>query len=99
MNLAKGLTEALALTGTPLTSPAASPGAKSDTAKKIEDILGFRGTVKGGVLSVGVPRKDLHITMKGAEIPGSMGMNIPLNFQMDGSKAAINGTFCFWPKK
>ncbi len=93
VNLAKGLKEALALTATPCRSAAANPEAKSDTAKKVEEILGREGTMKNGVLSVGVPRKDLHIKMKGAEIPGSMGMNIPLNFQLDGSKAAINGDF------
>ncbi len=93
LDMAKGLKEALALTGTPLTSDSASAEAKSDTAKKIEEILGYQGTMKNGVLSVGVPRKDIHIRMKGAEIPGSMGMSIPLNFQMDGNKAAINGDF------
>src|SRR6266567_9163487 len=29
----------------------------------------------------------------GAAIPGSMGMNTPLNFQLDGKNAAINGDF------
>jgi hypothetical protein len=93
VDMAKGLKEALVLTGMPFTSAAASTEAKSDTARKIEEILGYQGTMKNDVLSVGVPRKDLHIKMKGAEIPGSMGMNISLNFQLDGSKAAINGDF------
>ncbi len=93
VDMAKGLKEALALTGTPLISASASAEAKSDTVKRIEEILGYQGTMKDGVLSVSVPRKDIHIKMKGAEIPGSMGMSIPLNFQMDGDKAAINGDF------
>lgn len=29
----------------------------------------------------------------GGMIPGSMGMNTPLNFQLDGKNAAINGDF------
>ncbi|MDE2484518.1 MAG: DUF1259 domain-containing protein, partial [candidate division NC10 bacterium] len=45
------------------------------------------------VLNVNVPRKDIHVKRKGAKIPGNMGMNIPLNFQIDGDKAAINGDF------
>lgn len=93
VDMAKGLKEALSLTGTPQKSVAATAEEKPDTAKKIEEVLGYQGTMKNGVLSVGVPRKDLHIKMKGAEIPGSMGMNIPLNFQIAGSKAAINGDF------
>jgi hypothetical protein len=40
-----------------------------------------------------VPRNDVHVTAIGAMIPGSMGMNIPLNFQFDGKNAAINGDF------
>ncbi len=93
VNLAKGLKEALKVTGTPLTSVAAGTEEKSETAKKIEEILGFHGSMKNGVLSVGVPRKDIHIKMENAAIPGSMGMSIPLNFQLDGTKAAINGDF------
>src|SRR5215472_7229642 len=32
-----------------------------------------------------------------AAIPGSMGMNTPLNFQFDGKNAAINGDFMLLP--
>jgi Domain of Unknown Function (DUF1259) len=47
----------------------------------------------GGVLHIVVPRNDVHVTAMGAAIPGSMGMNTPLNFQLDGNNAAINGDF------
>lgn len=94
VELAKGLKEALALTGTPIKpSPAASPEMKSDAAKKIEEVLGHQGSMSEGVLHVNVSRDDIHVKMKGAEIPGNMGMNIPLNFQIEGKKAAINGDF------
>jgi len=33
----------------------------------------------------------------GAAIPSYMGMNTPLNFQLDGSNAAINGDFILRP--
>lgn len=93
VELAKGLKEALALTATPLKSSAASAETKSNIAKKIEEVLGYQGSMSEGVLHVNVPRNDIHVKMKGAEIPGNMGMNTPLNFQMDGKKAAINGDF------
>jgi len=99
VELAKGLKEALALTGTPLKSGAAGSEAKTETARQIEKILGYDGGMSGGVLHVNVPRNDLHVKMKGTEIPGNMGMNIPLNFQINGKKAAINGDFMLLNKE
>jgi hypothetical protein len=94
VDLARGLKEALALTGTPVkSSPAAGQEMKSDTAKKIEEVLGHQGSMGGGVLHINVPRDDIQVKMNGVEIPGSMGMSIALNFQMEGKKAAINGDF------
>lgn len=93
VDMAKGLKEALAITATPLKSSPASTATKPDVAKKIEEVLGYQGTMKDGVLNVNVPRKDVHVKRKGTEIPGNMGMNIPLNFQLDGNKTAINGDF------
>ena len=40
-----------------------------------------------------MPRNDVHVHAMGAAIPGSMGMNTPLNFQFDGKNVAINGDF------
>lgn len=42
---------------------------------------------------INVPRNDIHVKMMGVDIPGNMGMNTPLNFQIEGDKAAINGDF------
>jgi hypothetical protein len=94
VKMAKGLREALALTKTPLESSPAGPAeAKPKLASQIEEIMGYEGTMGGGVLHINVPRNDIHVKMAGVEIPGSMGMNIPLNFQIEGKKAAINGDF------
>ena len=94
VDLARGLKEALTLTGTPVkSSPATSAEMKSDIAKTIEEVLGHQGSMGGGVLHVNVPRDDVRVKMNGVEIPGNMGMNIALNFQIDGKKAAINGDF------
>ena len=40
-----------------------------------------------------MPRNDVHVHAMGTSIPGSMGMNTPLNFQLDGKNEAINGDF------
>jgi len=93
VTLAVGLKAALTLTGTPQKSEAASPEVKSETARQIEKVLGYEGNMVSGVLHVNVPRNDIHVKLMGKEIPGSMGMNTPLNFQVDGQNAAINGDF------
>jgi hypothetical protein len=94
VEMAKGLREALALTGTPLESSRPAPAeAKPDVAKQIEKIIGYEGSMGGGVFHINVPRDDIHVKMWGVEIPGYMGMNTPLNFQIEGKKAAINGDF------
>lgn len=96
--MAAGIREALALTKSPLTSPPPSgPEAKPDLAKEIEQIVGYEGSMGGGVFHIVVPRNDVHVAALGAHIPGSMGMNTPLNFQLEGSRAAINGDFMLLP--
>lgn len=94
VELAKRLREALALTRTPLQpGPSGPVEAKTVLDEQIEQIIGFKGSVSGGVLHITVPRNDVHVKMMGTEIPGTMGMNTPLNFQIEGKKAAVNGDF------
>ena len=93
VEMAKGIWEALALTKSPLVSAPASPETKPELAKEIERIIGYEGTMGGGVFHITVPRNDVHVHAMDAAIPGSMGMNTPLNFQLDGKNAAINGDF------
>ncbi|MDE1977064.1 MAG: DUF1259 domain-containing protein, partial [Elusimicrobia bacterium] len=92
--LAKGLRVALALTKTPLKpQPPARAEKTPAVAARIAEIIGAKGAMSGGVLHFNVPRADVHVTMMGAEIPGAMGMNTALNFQLQGEKAAVNGDF------
>jgi hypothetical protein len=93
VEMAKGIWEALALTKSPLVATPASPEAKPELAREIERIIGYEGVMGGGVFHIVVPRNDIHVHAMGAAIPGSMGMNTPLNFQFDGKNAAINGDF------
>ena len=97
VEMAKGIWEALALTKSPLVSTPASQEAKPELAKEIERIIGYEGTMGGGVFHITVPRNDVHVHAMDAAIPGSMGMNTPLNFQFDGKNAAINGDFMLLP--
>lgn len=93
VEMAKGIREALALTKSPLVSTPAGPETKPELAKEIERIIGYEGGMGGGVFHITVPRNDVHVHAVGTAIPGSMGMNTPLNFQFDGKNAAINGDF------
>jgi hypothetical protein len=93
VEMAKGIWEALALTKSPLVSTPASPEATPELAREIERIIGYEGVMGGGVFHIIVPRNDIHVHAMDAAIPGSMGMNTPLNFQLDGKNAAINGDF------
>lgn len=93
VQLATAMKKVIALTKTP---PAAQPAANAtldlDTAA-IDQILGNKGKVNGGVYQVGVSRAE-KISEGGMQIPGSMGLATSLNFQPAGQgKAAITGDF------
>ena len=92
--LAGAIKQALALTKTPPPSPPAAPPQDLgiDTAA-IEQALGQKGKVNGGVFQVGVPRAET-ISQGGMKVPGSMGLGTALNFQpTGGGKAATTGDF------
>jgi hypothetical protein len=93
VKLATAMKSVIALTKTPAPSqPAANASLDLDTAA-IDQILGNKGKVNGGVYQVGVPRAE-KITEGGMQIPGSMGLATALNFQPTGEgKAAITGDF------
>jgi uncharacterized protein DUF1259 len=97
LEMARALREALAITATPLVSAPSGPEAKPELAMEIERIIGYQGNMGGEVFHITVPRHDVHVAAIGAKIPGSMGMNTPLNFQLDGKNAAINGDFMLLP--
>jgi uncharacterized protein DUF1259 len=96
--MAAALKEALELTKTPpAAAPSAAPEAKPELAGEIERIIGYQGVMGGGVFHIVVPRTEIRVAAIGAHLPGSMGMNTPLNFQLDGKNAAINGDFMLLP--
>jgi hypothetical protein len=89
--------DALAVSKTPMTPPAApaTPPAVDLDSAQIEQIIGMKGQANGGVLQFNVPRRD-PITMDGMPMApvGPMGVAEAINFQPTGNgKAAITGDF------
>jgi biotin operon repressor len=94
VKLATAVKEALALTKLPAPKPPANAPQDIgiDTAG-IEQALGAKGKINGGVFQIGVPRAE-SITEGGMKVPNSMGLATALNFQpTGGGKAAITGDF------
>jgi hypothetical protein len=95
VTLAKGLKAALEKTKTPM----APSGAKAEPSaadhavfKRLQDALGHTGTMAGRILQVGVPRAE-KIEEHGMEVPASMSMANPMNFQVVGDRVATTGDF------
>src|SRR4030081_3377394 len=95
--MATVIRDALAVSKTPLATPAASappPAVDLDTAQ-LDQIIGVKGQANGGVYQFAVPRRD-PVTENGMQISpvGPMGVAIAIGFQpTGGGKAAITGDF------
>jgi biotin operon repressor len=94
VKLAGSVKQVIALTKTPAPAqPPSTPLALDLDTAAIDQIVGAKGKVNGGVYQVGVPRAE-KITEAGMSIPGSMGLATALNFQpTGGGKVAITGDF------
>jgi Domain of Unknown Function (DUF1259) len=95
--MAAVIRDALAVSKTPMTPPAApaTPPAVDLDSAQIEQIIGVKGQANGGVLQFNVPRLD-PVTMDGMKMApvGPMGVAEAINFQPTGNgKAAITGDF------
>lgn len=94
VKLALALHNALAFSKTPFA--AASPAAQAELgidAAAIDQIIGAKGKINGGVLQYGIPRKE-PVRDAGMVVPTSLGSAIALNYQPTGEgKAAITGDF------
>jgi hypothetical protein len=95
--MAAVIRDALAVSRTPLSTPAAAatpPAVDLDTAQ-IDQIMGAKGQASGGVYQFNVPRRDA-VTMDGMAMapPAPLGAAIGINFQPTGAgNAAITGDF------
>jgi hypothetical protein len=94
VKLAAAIKQVIALTKTPAPSqPASTPPAIDLDTSAIDQALGHKGKVNGGVYQVAAPRAE-KITDAGMAVPGSMGLGTGMNFQPTGEgKAAITGDF------
>jgi hypothetical protein len=92
--LAASLKAALALTATPMSeAPPASTNEQVPGADQIQQTLGLKGTVKGGVLALSKPRPE-PIAMMGVTLSPAMGMATSINVQAAGAeKVAATGDF------
>jgi hypothetical protein len=109
VKLAQALRAALALSGTPLTSPSldsqppsvgvgSGPLLDLDTAA-LDRIMGAKGKANGGVDQFSFPRADKPVA-GGMPAPASMGTATAINFQPTGAgKAAITGDFVMTAKE
>jgi hypothetical protein len=95
--MAAVIRDALAVSKTPLTMPAAAappPAIDLDTAQ-LDQLIGVKGQANGGVYQFNVPRRE-PVTEDGMQLSpvGPMGVAIAINFQpTGGGKAAITGDF------
>ena len=103
VKLATALHDGLALSNTPMTTPAAQAAAPAlefdlDTAM-IDRTLGAKGKITGGVYQFGIPRADT-VRDGGMDVPVAMGSGEAINFQpTGGGKAAITGDFVLTAKE
>ena len=96
VKLATAIREALAESKTPFEPapppPSQAPQLDLDTVK-LDQILGAKGKVNGGVYQFSIPRRDV-ITENGMSVPPALGTGTGINFQpTDDGKAAIAGDF------
>ena len=95
VKLAQSMRAVLSVTKTPIAAPTA-PAATDNgglEADKIQQVLGRKGAVNGGVLGISVPRPE-KISMMGVDLMPSMGMATAMNFQASGpGKTAATGDF------
>jgi hypothetical protein len=95
VKIAKAIHDALALSKTPFTAPAAATQSQDlgIDIKQIDQIMGESGKINGGVYQFSVARAE-KIMDNDMEVRPSMGVAHAINFQpTGGGKAAITGDF------
>jgi len=96
VKLATAIREALAESKTPFEPPAASASQTDKVdldTEKLDQALGSKGKVNGGVYQFSIPRRE-PVTENGMPVPPAMGTGTVINFQPTGAgKAAIAGDF------
>ena len=93
--LASAVVGVASLLNSPLTSGQAGSAAAPKDAndwKQVEDAMGRSGQMQpGDVIKFGMPRKDLHITLKGIDIKPGLALGSWAAFKRDGGEAMVMG--------
>jgi hypothetical protein len=96
VELATAIRGALAESKTPFeptTTSSAQPAKIDLDTDKLDQVIGAKGKVNGGVYQFSIPRRDA-VTENGMPAPAAMGTGTAINFQpTGGGKAAIAGDF------
>jgi Domain of Unknown Function (DUF1259) len=96
MQMASAIRAALAESKTPFEAAAAVPAQTANIdldTDKLDQAIGAKGKVTGGVYQFSVPRRD-PVTENGMPVPPAMGTGTAINFEpTGGGKAAIAGDF------
>jgi biotin operon repressor len=94
VKLAAALHAALALSHTPFAAPPAAPAAAPELdVAALDQAIGAKGKLNGGILQYGLPRREA-VRSGGMDVPPSMGTATSINFQpLGGGRAAITGDF------
>jgi uncharacterized protein DUF1259 len=74
------------------TGTASSPRDTASNWKQVEDAMGRPGqTQPGDVIKFSMPRKDLHVTLKGVDIKPALALGSWAAFKQDGAAAMVMG--------
>lgn len=92
VKLAQSVRNALSLTTTPFNKKQQQQPPSQINWKIIEDILGHKGSHKGKVLQLSVPRTTI-ISEDGHQLSPAMGISHAINFQSVGQNVATTGDF------
>jgi Domain of Unknown Function (DUF1259) len=96
VKLVTAIREALAESKTPFeasTASSAQPAKIDLDTGKLDQVIGAKGKVNGGVYQFSIPRRDA-VTENGMPAPAAMGTGTAISFQpTGGGKAAIAGDF------
>ena len=90
-NVVVGIAFLLSSFSTGQTSAASSPKDAASDWKQVEDAMGRPGQMQpGDVIKFSMPRKDLHVTLKGVDIKPALALGSWAAFRRDG------GTWATW---
>jgi hypothetical protein len=91
-NVVAGIAFLLSSYSTGQTSAASSPKDAASDWKQVEDAMGRPGQMQpGDVIKFSMPRKDLHVTLKGVDIKPALALGSWAAFRRDGGTAMVMG--------